>query len=289
MSDDKVTKLTFFSKNHIVCPVCESKFYREDLLSGGGRLIAGSLTDELRRQYEPSKKFGEVFPLVYPLTVCPECYFSAWPADFSSLTQEEINRLVNDTERRHKQAAMISETLNFSENRTLAEGICSYYMAMLSCEFFGKDKVPVFKQGLAALRAAWLCNSMHAKFPADNWDYLAQVFYRKAAYFYNRTIELEQEGQQSLDPHFNPGPDVDNNFGYDGILYLTAMLEFKYGAREEAERRKKSLLAAKTIISKIFGMGKASKDKPTVILENTKILYERINKELGGEDAGEEH
>ena len=75
-------KLTFFEKKQSVCPVCEAKFFREDLLSGGGRLIAGNLTRELRRQYDPSKKYGEVRPLLYPVTVCPVCYFAAFPQDF---------------------------------------------------------------------------------------------------------------------------------------------------------------------------------------------------------------
>ncbi len=45
-------KLTFFEKKQSACPVCNAKFFREDLLSGGGRLIAGNLTRELRRQYD---------------------------------------------------------------------------------------------------------------------------------------------------------------------------------------------------------------------------------------------
>ena len=48
MSDEDrdTKKTTFFSKNPIMCPVCDTSFYKEDLLSGGGRLIAGELTDE---------------------------------------------------------------------------------------------------------------------------------------------------------------------------------------------------------------------------------------------------
>ena len=75
-------KTTFFSKNPIVCPVCETSFYKEDLLSGGGRLIAGELTEELHRTYEPSKKYGEVYPLVYAVLVCPSCLYAAYTQDF---------------------------------------------------------------------------------------------------------------------------------------------------------------------------------------------------------------
>ena len=58
MSDMQSVKVTFFSKNPIECPLCNTKFYKEDLLSGRGRLIAGDLSDELRRFYEPSQKYG---------------------------------------------------------------------------------------------------------------------------------------------------------------------------------------------------------------------------------------
>ena len=67
---NETQKLTFFEKKQTVCPVCDAKFYREDLLSGGGRLIAGDLTPELRRLYEPSKKYGEVHPLMPCVLLC---------------------------------------------------------------------------------------------------------------------------------------------------------------------------------------------------------------------------
>ncbi len=85
-------KLTFFEKKQTVCPVCDGKFYREDLLSGGGRLIASDLTPELRRLYEPSRKFGEVSPLVYPVTVCPTCYFSSFAADFTAIPDKGLKK-----------------------------------------------------------------------------------------------------------------------------------------------------------------------------------------------------
>ena len=61
--EDKTEKsagLTFFSKEQIICPICNTHFKREELKSGGGRLIAGDLTDELRRIYDPSAKYGEI-------------------------------------------------------------------------------------------------------------------------------------------------------------------------------------------------------------------------------------
>ena len=62
---EKQKRITFFSNKPINCPVCGDNFYKEDLLSRGGRLIAGDLTDELRRLYQPSVVYGEIFPLIY--------------------------------------------------------------------------------------------------------------------------------------------------------------------------------------------------------------------------------
>ncbi len=40
MEDKK--KISFRQKKFTVCPVCSFEFYREELFSGGGRLIAAS-------------------------------------------------------------------------------------------------------------------------------------------------------------------------------------------------------------------------------------------------------
>jgi hypothetical protein len=78
-------------------------------------------------------------------------------------------------------------------------------------------------------------------------------------------------------PHL--GPDIDKNFGYDGVLYLAAYLEYSWGPKKDVEQRKKSLENAKRTVARIFGMGKASKDKPTAILDNARSLHETIGKE----------
>ena len=39
------------------------------MMTGSGRLNAGELTEELRRLYIPSKKYGEVNPLIYYIVV----------------------------------------------------------------------------------------------------------------------------------------------------------------------------------------------------------------------------
>ncbi len=100
-------KVTFFEKKQTVCPVCDAKFYREDLLSGGGRLIAGDLTKELRRLYEPSKRYGDVRPLVYAVTVCPVCYFAALGPDFEALPDANVKRAETNGDERRESVSLV--------------------------------------------------------------------------------------------------------------------------------------------------------------------------------------
>ena len=103
---DKELKLSYRQKNPSICPICSFEFHREELFSGGGRLIAGKLTDELRRNFEVSKKFGKVYPLAYLLTVCPSCYYSAYSKDFETPDTGEIDKireLTPGAEKRHQQ------------------------------------------------------------------------------------------------------------------------------------------------------------------------------------------
>ena len=88
MEEESGNRISFFAKNKTVCPSCNAEFYREDVRTGRGRLIAGDLANDLRRLYEPSKKYGEVQPLIYTITVCPVCFYAAFPSDFESLPEK---------------------------------------------------------------------------------------------------------------------------------------------------------------------------------------------------------
>ncbi|MEJ2662823.1 MAG: DUF2225 domain-containing protein, partial [Spirochaetia bacterium] len=262
-------------------PVCGKTFFREDLLTGGGRLIAGELNDELRRIYEPSVNFGEIIPLIYPVLVCPECYYAAFPDDFSRLEGKVTHELEGLTAQRKKSIEYIFPSLDFTTPRTLKEGAASYFFAMASYDHFPKYYLPTFKRGLCALRSAWLFNDLHRKYPSENYEYLSQLFYRKAALYYKLTLEKDQKGEEALKPKMNYGPDTDKNYGYDGILYISGILEYKYGPKKDPEKRKKSLEDVRRMFSKLFGIGKASKDKPSTILDKAKDLYFKIGQELG--------
>ena len=100
-------KVSYFLKNPIVCPVCGEDFKKEEMLTGRGRLIARDTTEELRRLYEPSKKVGELYPLIYPITVCPSCYYAACVDDFASIKQEYIGIALSQKAKRVHDITML--------------------------------------------------------------------------------------------------------------------------------------------------------------------------------------
>jgi len=276
-------KLTFLSKKLTECPVCGAKFPREELYTGRGRLIAGDLSDELRRHYEPSQKYGEVFPLIYPPVVCPECLYAAFPQDFSQVPAKILGELKDKSQERLRGLRPLFPDPDFLSPRGLKEGIAGYFLSMQSYDSFPKNFSPIIKQGLCSLRAAWLLGDLHRKFPNDNYDYVSRLFYRKAAFFYSLSVENESTGKESVAEVPNLGPDLDKNYGYDGVLYLAALLEYKHGPRKDPDLRQKALANAKRTVARIFGMGKASKDKPAALLNHAKDLYTRIGEELAEE------
>ncbi|RKX87841.1 MAG: DUF2225 domain-containing protein [Spirochaetes bacterium] len=280
MSNSALNSISYFSKEAIVCPVCEAEFYKEDIRTGRGRLIAGDLTDELRRFYEPSQKYGEVNPLLYPVTVCPECYYAAFPNDFKEIPPEIVSVIANDKKKRFDSIEKLFKELDFREHRKLQEGTAGYYLAMMCYDHFPHDFSPVIKQGLSSYRAAWLFMDLHGKYPDENYDYLGKLFYRKAGFFYNLSIEYDGAGTESLTEVVSLGPDLDKNYGYDGVLYVSALLEYYYGPDSDDSKRVKSLERARTTVARIFGMGKASKNKPEALLTKAKDLHSSIGDEI---------
>lgn len=278
--DEFRPKISFFSKNDISCPVCGQKFKREELLSGGGRMNAGDLTDELHRQYLPTNKYGDVYPLIYQVTVCPECFYAAFSSDFSKVSEEMCSVLLIHKNERFDAARNLIQSFDFAGYRRLEEGLLSYIFASMCYDLRDSDVCPIFKQALCTLRGAWLSLDLHKKYPADNYDYLANVFYRKARFFYSEVIIAEREHREDYEQVTHFGPDIDSNFGFDGVLLLAGLLEYKYGPRGDAEQRVKALNTAKITVSRIVGMGKSSKSKPSVFVDNARDLHTTIKDEI---------
>ncbi|MDR3193351.1 MAG: DUF2225 domain-containing protein, partial [Treponema sp.] len=232
-AEERELKVSFLSKKEYSCPVCGEVFHKEELLSGGGRLIAGPMTDELHRLYEPSLKYGEVYPLIYQATVCPECWYTAMDADFSMLTEKGRSRARKDQEKRKADTILIFPDIDFFQPRGLVEGAASQYLTLRCYEYFDRDFSPTIKQGLAALRAAWLLDDLDRKNPQQHYDWLATLFRRKAQFLYNESIRLEQTGKETLSGMKAFGPDTDKNYAYEGVLYLCAYLRYKFGPQED--------------------------------------------------------
>jgi uncharacterized protein (DUF2225 family) len=281
----KEAKVSFQSKEEYTCPVCETSFHREELLSGSGRLNAGALTDELHRLYTPSVRYGDVYPLIYLATVCPKCWFAASDKDFEGLPSTSGQAVRADREKRIADVNKILPDVDFYEPRNLFSGAASLYLAVRCYDYFPKEFSPTIKQGLASLRAGWVFDELDTKNPGQHYDWLAELLKKKAMFFYYEAIQREQTGKETLSALKNFGPDTDKNYSYEGALYLSVLLRYKYGFLDNPKLRVPLLDEGKRTIARIFGVGKSSKDKPGPLLENARALYDNMTKELNEPDA----
>lgn len=274
-------KISFRQKTATKCPVCGAEFYKEELFSGGGRLIAGKLTDELRRKYEDNKKFGIIYPLAYQLSVCPKCLYAAYPKDFINLEKSEADKLFDLTMARRAAMKKFFGSLDFNDDRNLSLGAASYMLAVDCYSLRNKKVAPTFKNAVSSLRAAWLFNDLAEHNSDKQYKKISLFFYKKAYQYYIKVLELAQTGAEPMEAAGNMGPDTDKNWGYDGILYVSAVLTVKVGAWEkDISERIAKFEQCKRYLSRLFGMGKSSKSRPSEILDKTRDVYEKINQLL---------
>jgi uncharacterized protein len=168
------------------------------------------------------------------------------------------------------------------------EGAASYYLAMLCYERFTKEFSPTIKQALSSLRAAWLCGYLERKQPGEKFDEAGGAFYSKARFLYKLAVELEQKGKEQLTTVKWLGPDTDKNYGFEGVLYLSATLELKYGPRSDEAKRAETLDAAKRTIAKMFGLGRKSKARPGPLVDKVRALYDALKAELHQDEEEDE-
>ncbi|TGK21939.1 DUF2225 domain-containing protein [Leptospira fluminis] len=282
-------KISFRNKEDTVCPVCSEVHQRESMFQGGGRLIAGRLTQELRRLYEKNKKFGRVNPNDYILSVCPRCLYTAFPKDWSILDAEENGKLRESVDNRRKNMELILGPLDFYQDRNLVLGSASYLLA-IECYQVRKGTVaPTPKKAVCAIRGAWYFDDLHTEFPEIGFDKIRDLLYQKSAGWYTDTMEIMQSGSEPVDAaSYLLGPDTDKNWGFDGVIYLSAYLtmKFKDELASDPQSKLNLLVRAKRTLSRLYGSGKASKSKPSVIIDMAKELYDSYNKiidEMGGE------
>lgn len=277
----KKPKISYWSKNKCHCPVCQNNFEREEMLSGSGRMIAGELTDELHRIFEPSAKYGQIYPLIYSIGACPKCHTALFWNDFEEIQDNaSLNDLLADSKNRMETVSNMFPYYELTRERNLLDGAAMYYLALLSYEKVDLSYAPTMKRAIISLRLAWLCNDLQKVVPDHNYDYVAQVFYRKAQFFYEQTLINETQRIETIAKITNFGPDIDKNYGYDGVIYLNSLLEYKYGQTEDLQMRYKKLDANKRSIARIFGLGKSSKAKPGPLLEKSRDLYDKLTATL---------
>ncbi len=278
MSTKKQT-VTFFSKHIIKCPACETEFQREELQTGRGRINAGDLTIELRRMYSPTQKSVVVNPLIYTILVCPSCYFAGFANDFQNATK--IQEIQDEEENRHKlMLQCFGKELNFTEPRDTVEGLASYILAFACSIFLAPEQSPTARRGLFALRAAWLADDLYQKSKLEHFKELRESLYYQSYVNYDLCLERQLKNVESFDGFVWMGPDVDTNFGYDGLLYIIAHLTMKHMHLHTQEEQIVKLGIIKRVLSKIFGNGKAARNKPVVLVTNSKESYNEANERL---------
>lgn len=271
-------KISFKAKEVTKCPICSCEFHREEMLTGGGRLIAGALSDELRRLYEKNEKFGVIYPIAYLVTVCPKCLYSAYPKDFDTITPSEIEMVKSTTQARAGSINKFFGHLNFELNRDLFLGSASYLLAVDCYAFRNKNAAPTFKKGVSSIRAAWLFKDLSKEYPDKPFKKISDFFYQKAYQFYPQMLELMQTGGEAIEAAGNIGPDFDKNWGYEGVLYMTAILTLKVGILEpDIKKRIENFDKTKRLLSRLFGSGKSSKSKPGPLIDMTRDLYDKMN------------
>ena len=277
MKKEKSLAITYYTKQSVICPICKKPFPREELLSGGGRLIAGGLTDELRRTYEPSSKYGTVYPLIYSVAVCSNCNTAMLWNDMTSFNDSKTADILLDTApERIETVKNIFPHYDFKRDRTLLEGCAGYYLALLCYEKMPAQYSPTIKKAQICLRLAWMCDDMNKLYPDKNYDFIRDTFYKKALFLYQEALNLEMEHKENITNISSFGPDLDKNYGYDGVIYLSCLLEYKYGQQKDINARLKKLETCKHSIARIFGLGKSSKAKPGPLLEHSRALYDNL-------------
>lgn len=284
-SEKKSVGISYWSKEKCTCPVCNKNFEREIMRSGNGRMIAGNLTDELHRNFEPSAKFGIIYPLIYEIGTCPFCFTSLFWNDFKEkITKEDINKLFENSQKRKDACNQIFPYFNLKKERTVYDGAAMYYLALMSYDDLGSYIIPTLKKAILSLRLAWLTKDINKLCSGHNYDIISNMFYAKALFFYQQAFYVETSKEEKSSTLTNMGPDMDKNYGWDGVIYLCGLLEFKYGQQEDIQLRLKKLNESKTAIARIFGLGKSSKNKPGPLLEHARNLYDNISKLVNDEN-----
>ncbi|BBM89908.1 hypothetical protein COTS27_01625 [Spirochaetota bacterium] len=267
---------SFFHNDPITCPVCSHKFKREVMRFGHGRLITTDTDDELKQNYKFSKKFGAIYPYIYNVLVCPECWFATLVEDFSKKDFYDYANLKTDTRFRIRKARELFPQAEFDVNRTLETGLLGYFLAMICYTYCNDSNFAHGKKSIAAIRASWCAGELHHLHPESSYDILKQYF-RYTSYLESSnhlaTLYADKSKQRiSIELY---GPDVNKDMGFDGFLYLSSYLNLEFLILEPSLiEQYKRLEKISYTLSKVFGLGKTSQQKPSILTNKARDLYE---------------
>lgn len=179
--------------------------------------------------------------------------------------------------------------LDFYQDRNLVLGAASYLLAIECYQNRKASVAPTPKKAVCSVRGAWYFEDLNNDFPNMGFDKVRDLLYQKAAGWYTETMEIMQSGSEPVDQaSYILGPDTDKNWAFDGVIYLSAYLtmKFKDELAPDPAAKLNLLVRAKRTLSRLYGSGKGSKSKPSVIIDMAKELYDEYNKlieEMGGE------
>ena len=277
MSDGKIS---FFTSHEVECPACGLKFKQEVMKTGRGRLIAEHLDVDLRRNYKITDKYGKVNPLLYSVTVCPDCYFAAFSEDFIDRGIDKGGVNAARDKRKSYIEKIFDKIPDYNTYRDTLAGAVSYFLAISSYNYYSKEYAPSTKKAICAMRCSWLVKDLTIDYPNGNFFKIYFCFRYLAWSLYEKAIKTAETGEETFDNAKKLGPDVDIDFGYMGLLYILSLLGYELKDFIDEELLYDRFKYYRASLAKVFGFGKSSKEKPSVILDMAKDLHGNISEML---------
>ncbi len=274
---------TFFSSKPIECPSCENEVYQESILSGKGRLDAGELREDLYRNYNVTEEFGNMYPFLYAVTTCPKCLYTTFSKDFLVIHKRNKKTLFHSDmihKRKKTLSFLFKKIPDFKQKKDIMSAFASYLLAMDTYNEIRSRDSPSIRMAICSLRSAWIAKILEEHKYGDFMKTLKDIFYRKSYFFYKRSLQYDTIGKESLGNIWSLGPDIDKDYGYEGVVYLLAWYVVKYESLNDPTQRRNELQKARTNLSKVFGFGKASREKPSILLSIARDVFDKTEKEM---------
>jgi len=202
--------------------------------------------------------------------------------DFDKAPKKSLEGLKQNEDERIKKITTLFEgiSIDYKTERSIESGTASYVLSTICYSYFDPKQCPTAKRAMCTIRTAWLLGDLEETYKNGKFAYFQEVFYKKAHKYYSDTLDFAQTGKEPLGDIFL-GPDSDKNYGYDGVIYLTSLLNFRLAYLEKDPMARGNIYyKSKIMMAKIFGFGKSSKEKPSTILNQAKDLYEQITQYL---------